>query len=277
MNNLEKSRLKLVKDEYIGELFFLRSNNCWTFKLREDYKSKFVHSEGIKSDNVIAVILESPHIYEFENLSLSCEDGKKYYSRPLNNNKSREALINILQKIMTSFYEKSKKYEVVLINAIQFQNSLGKNLDSDENIDIRNENWIKNWIDYNIDFINRVKSVSPKLIFNLCTQGSYKLSNCKNVYQNLDDEYIQKFGLKFTNTKSDKVLFEVRRQFGYEKFTLQDVVEYKLEQKGCITNDNYCKYYHPSKFTHDKKPTYPSLEDKNKINFSKKKLAIVND
>lgn len=272
MNDLEKSRLKSVDDEFIGELCFDSSNNGWTFKLRDDYDSKFIPSKDVAGENVIAVILESPHKHEFESVSLTSDDNKSYNSRPLNNSKSRKALSCILKYVMISFYDKSKTYKIVLINAVKFQNSLGKNLNEDSNRDIRNQNWLKNWIEFKDDLSKRVKDVDPELIFNLCTQGAYLKST--KTFQDIDNNYLQSFGLKFKKDKNEKEFFEVKKSFGYEKFTLQEAVEYELEKKGLITNYNYTKYYHPAKFTYSDNPCYPVLDKKNKINFCQSKLII---
>lgn len=80
--------------------------------------------------------------------------------------------------------------------------------------------------------------------------------------------------MKFQTIKTDQVLFEVRRLFSLEKFTLQDAVEYSLELEGLINNLNYSKYYHPSKFTYEKQPCFPVLDKKNKINFCQSILKL---
>lgn len=205
MTNLEKSRLKLVKDEFIGTLAFNCKTKKWNFRLHDGFNKIFIGSESCNGEYTIVVILESPHKYEFEKVSLNTNTNETIKSRPLNNEKSRSALIHILESITTTLYDKRKEYEIVLINAIQYQTSLG-----DNNLDVRNANWLKNWIDYNNDFINRVKTASPDLIINLCTQGTYKKKDCN--YQDLDEEYLNRFGLTFM--KSKNALFSVRKSFG---------------------------------------------------------------
>ncbi|MBN9295322.1 MAG: hypothetical protein J0G96_15195 [Flavobacteriia bacterium] len=266
MNHLDLSLLKSVFDEFIGELSFNIKTDDWLFKLREDFNTHFVTANSV-SDNVIAVILESPHIHEFENVSLTSNDGQNIKSRPLNNIKSRDSLIYILENVMTPFYDKNKVYKVVLINAVQFQTSLG-GIDKD----IRNENWLKIWINKKGDFLRRINEVNPTLIFNLCTQGSYKKED--ESFQEINDQYLKSFGLKFATVNEEQVLFEVRKLYDKEKFTLQDAVEYVLENEKLISNINYSKYYHPSKFTFGKSPCFPVLDKKNKINFCKSTLKI---
>lgn len=266
MTNLENSRLKFVDDEYIGNLKYV--NQKWKFDLRDDFGDSFTGAAECKDLKTIAVILESPHKDEFDQRLLP----NGIVSKPLNHQKSREALTTILEIVTTQFYDANMQYRIVLINAVKFQCSLGRDLTKNENKDIRNENWIKNWIDYQDEFIERLNSITPDLIINLCTQGSYKIDD--NRFQNLNEEYIKRFGLKFKHDATQSSLISVRKSFGKKEFTLQDIIEYKLESKGLITNENYTKYFHPSRFTYRSNPKFPQLETKNQINFSKGKLEI---
>ena len=266
MTNLEKSRLKSVDDEYIGDLRCL--NQKWRFDLREDFSDRFAKIEECKDFETIAVILESPHKDEFDQGLLP----NGIESRPLNHQESRDALIKILETVTTNFYNTARQYRIVLINAVKFQCSLGGDLARNENKDIRNENWIKNWIENQDDFVSRLSSISPDLIINLCTQGTYKKDSTN--YQEFDENYIKKFGLKFKSDSTVPLLISVKKSFGKDKFTLQEIVEYKLQSNNLITNSNYTKYYHPSRFTYQSNPEFTKLEGKHKINFSKDTLEI---
>ena len=125
MTNLEKSRQKFVSDEYIGELYFC--DNKWKYNDHPDYFKKFIYPHEINTDkyHIISVILESPHKEEFKNIDLTTNTNQKVNARPLNNPKSKQALIHILENITENFYKKEIIYKIVLINAVQLQTSLG--------------------------------------------------------------------------------------------------------------------------------------------------------
>jgi len=81
---------------------------------------------------------------------------------------------------------KSGTYDIVLINSIQYQCSLGENLDkNDDNQKQRDINWILCFIhEDSCDIERRLKALSPFATINLCTKG--KGSGLSNLRQLLE-------------------------------------------------------------------------------------------
>jgi hypothetical protein len=239
-----KSREKSVDDELVGSLRYNRETNSWDFTLRENYSSTFYNAKDIDSSNIIAVILESPHTEEFGLNLIDHHTKQKISARPLNNPESRNGLIRILEEVFKEYFneklDKNTEYQILLVNSIKFQTSLGTTDKA-----LRNEIWIRNWIELRADFIKRIRSYSPQFIINLCTKGSFKINGN---WHCVDKSFLEQkgFGLSKMNDKTDDCLFTVRHGYDDEQFTLQDVVERELEISELINTENYRKYKHPS-------------------------------
>ena len=167
--------------------------------------------------------MESPHVDEFDIENLIDENGKLVSSRPLNNPKSREGLIEMLDQNLSTILDdrlydlRNKEINIVLINAIQNPCSLGfatKNF--------RDEHFLRLWKEKSNDFEERLKKINPVLIINCCTNGNIKKRTLNEVF---DFEEFNFKGLKFL---------------------LKDVVEIKL--KNLINERNYLRFNHPSSF-----------------------------
>lgn len=130
-------------------------------------------------NNIILIILESPHNEEFE-------DPKG----PLKNKWGDfcEYFISELQKsIKYSCLDKHTKYSLAFVNAIPFQCSEGKYLK--DNQDIKNNNLMNCWNSgFKDDLIKRIQYIAPVLIINLCT---YPMK------ENINDE-LGKIDLNYT-------------------------------------------------------------------------------
>lgn len=121
----------------------------------------------VKLNNVIAIILESPHIYEFENNTTpkgpACgTTGRLFFDKFLNlldASNLREFL--------------SGEYNLVFVNSVQYQTSCGLKLSDNKNKIKRDENWEKVFIDNGgeADLKNRLDALKPVCIMNLCTKG----------------------------------------------------------------------------------------------------------
>jgi len=73
---IDLSRQKKVEDEFIGVLTLCKETHNWSFALREDYYTTFYFPKDSKNKK-ICVVLESPHISEFNNVNLHNLEGEK--------------------------------------------------------------------------------------------------------------------------------------------------------------------------------------------------------
>ena len=145
-------------------------------------------------DKSIIVVLESPHIDEFNDPNRFALSNDVYFKRKFVN-----AFLNskTFQKSKVTLNQK-QRYKVYLINAIQFQCSLGIPTQY-----YRDYVFCYYWDRMKNDFKNRLRSIinnSKKVlaVINLCTKGSHEkctqLYNCST--KNMDVMY-KKCGKKF--------------------------------------------------------------------------------
>ena len=125
---LKKALEKKVYDELIGSLKFDSIRKKWRFDYRNDFETSFKSP----TDNIsIVIILESPHVEEFRVRGVIDENSIKVNSRPLCNMSSRNGLCHLLNISLSNeitnglINYQDKTLNVVLINAIQYQCSLG--------------------------------------------------------------------------------------------------------------------------------------------------------
>lgn len=211
---------KKVDDEIIGQMKFLSDKVKWGFVKRADYEAVF---RKPNNDLNIAVILESPHIDEFDIKNLTDENGILISSRPLNNPKSRKGLKEMLNQNLSTILDnrlynlKNEALNIVLINAIQNQCSLGFATKY-----FRDEHFLTLWKEKSNDFEERIKKINPFLIINCCTNGNIKKRTLNEIFD-----------------------FE-ESNFKGLKFLLKDLVEIKLQN--LINERNYLRFNHPSSF-----------------------------
>ena len=151
---------------------------------------------------IIAIVLESPHKDEFNRESKKAigpacgstgRNIKKYLP---------SVLFNYLPAIDEAFglikYDSNKQiqngeYCIALINAIQYQCSLGE-----DTSEYRDKIFSKMWELKKVkdDFIKRLKNSKPSVIINCCTRGNFKDNEeelfLRNLVKNTIDEFLQK-------------------------------------------------------------------------------------
>ncbi len=115
--SLLQKKIKNIKiicpDQFIG--FYSKSNNGLKNGKRKDFPFR-INTDEIPEDlPKIIIILESPHKYEY---SVPIGPAKGLTGRNI-----REYLTDVFEQFNT--YDVTKKHRVVLINAIQYQCSLG--------------------------------------------------------------------------------------------------------------------------------------------------------
>lgn len=116
---------------------------------------------------VIAVVLESPHKSEYT-MGLPLGPARGTTGR-LFDRKFPKLFSN---SIWNSHFL-SATYDVILLNGVQFQCSLGQPLNNIINRQVRDNNWIDIFNNYggNVDIVDRLNALNPVLIINLCTKG----------------------------------------------------------------------------------------------------------
>ena len=139
-----------------------------------------------KKKKAIILILESPHGDEYKRNNNQC-----VYLGPAmgstKNNINNYLLSNLLKYNRTNdegtfsrlnFFSKLKsgKYNLVLLNAVQYQCSLNLNLEENTNVKIKEEIFNSFFKDPYVkqDFIKRINDCNPSIIINCCTGGEYK-------------------------------------------------------------------------------------------------------
>ncbi|WP_058953072.1 hypothetical protein [Clostridium tyrobutyricum] len=172
-SDLSNTSFDLCEDNYVGTLYVNKNNTTselWFCKhLRNINSSKIILTdEAIKlikstGDKIIVIVLESPHIDEFNKTKCSIAPAPALGITGCNLDKYFE------EKIQG--YLPDGKYHIILTNAIQYQCSLGTETDV-----FRDRMWLKLWIckEFNKNFIGRLEKYNPDIIINLCTKGSHK-------------------------------------------------------------------------------------------------------
>ena len=243
-------------------------NNYILKKDREKFKRKVRIPKKIKTTKVIkkyrrivkrrlkriVIILESPHKEEYS------IDNKMGYPAlgitGININKGIEEVINT--KLSYSM-EHNKYYEIILINAIQYQTSLG----IDTNM-LRDRTWIYLWLQHNMrdGFIKRIKGYRPNIIVNFCTKGNHSkdvLSFITDVETTvIKDKFIESLNIKNLKCNKDKILVngklvcEVERNTKGKSqgYTLRNFVNNAIKE--AFGNIEILKGPHPSLWKFDK-------------------------
>lgn len=182
-------------EDAVYELEFI--NGAWCLK----NKSLIQSANPIYTDNII-VILESPHIDEFNPLGQG--------TMPLKNDTYFVQMFETLFKNSINLSNQNvslnpqTKYSVYLVNAIQYQCSLGLPTNY-----YRDYIFLYFWETLYSDFETRLKKIvnnKTLAILNLCTKGSHK--NCRTIlniltnqweemYKNCGISFMKKLGFSF--------------------------------------------------------------------------------
>ncbi|WP_291627685.1 hypothetical protein [Clostridium sp.] len=177
-NNYKGISFKKCNDNYVG--FFEYSNcvvneNLWFCKhLRNINKDKVKITKDNLSDiknrneKIIVIVLESPHIDEFNEKKFSVAPAPALGSTGCNLDKY---FCKVINECFKEYEIENCRYHVILSNAIQYQCSLGTNTEV-----FRDRVWLKLWLNRSFKkyFINRLEEYSPDIIMNFCTKGSHK-------------------------------------------------------------------------------------------------------
>lgn len=189
-------------DQYVG-IINIEKNGCvsnWNVGWEKD--SIFIKDKTKRQSNsdtlqnedisVMAIVLESPHKDEFDNnqaigpaIGTTGNNIEKYLPKEI-----LDYLARGDEKIP------SGRYKVLLINAIQYQCSLGTYTNK-----YRDKIFSKMWKSQNInkenedknDFCNRLESHNPKVVINCCTKGKFKNKEIKKHLRKLVQNKISEY------------------------------------------------------------------------------------
>lgn len=154
-------------DQMIGCIRNGQFNLC-NSRINLNYNNNLlVNYQNISNRPIILIILESPHISEFNNnIPIGSMMNKKTIQKF--NNK----LMYLLQRSCIYNQILKNNYNVVIMNSVQYQCSLGAHLNNSTNKEIRDKNWVTCYTkNCKYDLKERIKLVNPKIVINLCTKG----------------------------------------------------------------------------------------------------------
>ena len=150
---------------------------------RENVGSSELLTDNYNEYQTIVIVLESPHIKEYSEQNRFCPTPAVGRT---GTNLQRHFNQDIIFK-KSKTLNKDENYRVILMNTIQYQCSLGVTTKI-----YRDDIWDRLWKEDDIkkDFVNRLKSYNPKVIFNGCTEGSNKsrrISVSQTIHNNFDN------------------------------------------------------------------------------------------
>ncbi|MCI6730736.1 MAG: hypothetical protein MR487_00185 [Lachnospiraceae bacterium] len=239
MNDMIKDCIArgICNDNFVGTI----DGNNIDLNFCKEKREEFIKNNSIDdivddgSENII-VILESPHISEYEH----ADEG---FIAPAIG-KTGDYLQKYFYKCIKRILLPNIRYNVILMNAIQYQCSLGF-----ETKKFRDKNWCDLWFNYNKsnDFINRLTSYNPNIIINACTIGGH--------IERESDATIKKPGLKYIKNiihdqeKYQKTKEKLKELNMKEKYTLKGYVEAEIIN---VQNVQILHSSHPSSWFNTK-------------------------
>lgn len=168
-----KNRTKCISpcpDQYFADL----TNGQLISRIREDIEyHENTTANGINGtmlNRVIAIVLESPHKEEFgnEGLPKGPAMGKtgKFFIR------NKGGFIDFISNSSVSCILKGN-YQLVYVNSVQYQTSLGKSLKPLTVKTDRDNIWLSVFNNDGgvVDLKQRLDALKPQLVINLCTKG----------------------------------------------------------------------------------------------------------
>ena len=240
---------KKCEDNLVAKVEYI--NNGWKFKENNILPNDRIAEPNIliknKVNDRIVIILESPHKDEYSKqitapaMGTTGENINKY-------------LLDILNKKIGNPQGDKKEYDVILMNAIQYQTSLG--IDTEY---FRDRVWLTLWNKgvARDEFIRKLEDYKPDIIFNFCTNGSHKkdliyiLDKKKN--SNMTYQYIDSLNLNIERKEDnnlyigEKVVYKVTPKDSTNVYLLKGFVQTAIEESNLSSgNVKIFKGPHPS-------------------------------
>ena len=262
---------RICKDNLVATVKY--KNNKWEFEksniLPDERISNFNSVDvGVKENKRIIIILESPHKDEYSMGRVAPAMGKT-------GKNIKEYLLEILDKKIGNPKDNEKKYDVILMNAIQYQTSLG--IDTEY---FRDRVWLTLWNKEGLrkEFIERLKKYNADIIFNFCTNGSHKkdliyILDKKKNSSNITFQYIDSLNLNIKRKKDnnlyidEKVVCKVTKKDSPNEYLLKEFVQTAIEENNILnSNIKIFKGPHPSSWiSNDSEDYEESFIDKIKF------------
>ena len=252
LNRIHEFSIKSEKceDNLVATVEYI--NDEWKFKQNNILSNdRIVNKSNIcitdKVNDRIVIILESPHKDEYSKQIIAPAMG----TTGENINKY---LLDILNKKIGNPQGDKKEYDVILMNAIQYQTSLG--IDTEY---FRDRVWLTLWNKgvARDEFIRKLEDYKPDIIFNFCTNGSHKkdliyiLDKKKN--SNMTYQYIDSLNLNIERKEDnnlyigEKVVYKVTPKDSTNVYLLKGFVQTAIEESNLSSsNVKIFKGPHPS-------------------------------
>ena len=241
---------KKCEDNLVATVEYI--NDEWKFKQNNILPNDRIAEPNIliknKVNDRIVIILESPHKDEYSKqitapaMGTTGENINKY-------------LLDILNKKIGNPQIDKKEYDVILMNAIQYQTSLG--IDTEY---FRDRVWLTLWNkgDLRKEFIKRLEGYNADIVFNFCTNGSHKkdliyILDKKRNSSNMTFQYIDSLNLNIKKKKDnnlyidEKVVCKVTKKDNTNVYLLKEFVQTAIEESNLSSsNVKIFKGPHPS-------------------------------
>lgn len=165
----------VCNDQFCATFKNGKLTQCKRCNVLYDFDNNTIKNTSNK--NIIAIVLESPHKYEFDSSGKSLGPAQNTTGRLFF--KHFETLF--LQSKLYSLCKSGVKYNIVFINSIQYQTSCGNSLRNPDARKNRDEIWLDMFNGGGKDdFLARLECLKPTYIINLCTKGFYNLQLAVN-------------------------------------------------------------------------------------------------
>ena len=252
LNRINEFSIKSEKceDNLVATVEYI--NDEWKFKQNNILPNDRIAEPNIliknKVNDRIVIILESPHKDEYSKQIIAPAMG----TTGENINKY---LLDILNKKIGNPQIDKKEYDVILMNAIQYQTSLG--IDTEY---FRDRVWLTLWNkgDLRKEFIKRLEGYNADIVFNFCTNGSHKkdliyILDKKRNSSNMTFQYIDSLNLNIKKKKDnnlyidEKVVCKVTKKDNTNVYLLKEFVQTAIEESNLSSsNVKIFKGPHPS-------------------------------
>lgn len=210
----------ICPDEWVGKIIISGNKVDWQEKWIKNRDSKKTDMRrNFNHNNLIGIILESPHNDEFDRYGKALGPARGKTGINL-----EDYLIDKLEQFQINNNGKipSGIYKIILINSIQYKCSLGFKTSV-----IRDRVWLNTWLNGGANcFLKRILNYKPKVVINLCTMGNHSMDPlyCPNYkIENISIRYnfLKNINKKFVQTSKGSIMHKGKRYY-YKKYTYID-------------------------------------------------------
>lgn len=256
--------MKICEDEIFGVLSVAEGH--YNVRRMQEHQTKFWPVEAYlskkeKCNRPLVIVIESPHIKEFEGVNIkNAVTNETVNARPANGTTGYNLLRQLallLKKIPVNISDGN--YPVLIINAIQLQCSRGV-----DTLIHRTRDFIHYWPSYQSSLIDRLSVLAPLLVINACTKGDFYIKN-ENGLLEKSKAYSSGFDHQFKRL--------LNSEFGYRQvdsggelqfmgsFDLSGLVMYQLHHVYQNSGITIYKTTHPSSWGF-REPRFSNYSDK---------------